>query len=201
MDATLGVIGGLASTIFAVDLIRDQRRSPRRTSPPMRPASHVRHRHLGIRLRHHRRLDGLRVPDVLPLRGDPQHPGAGARIDVPRGRTAVGSRDDGGRGGHRRHLDHAHDHRPVRQAPPASGVPSDIFPPISDGFGPRLLAAISGGTGATILIVLSLVSVFRFWRSNRRIVIGNALILAGTLVASFQGTVLALGEEGAFASS
>src|SRR5690606_31488280 len=29
MDATLGVIGGLASTIFALDLVRDHRRSPK----------------------------------------------------------------------------------------------------------------------------------------------------------------------------
>jgi len=82
---------------------------------------------------------------------------------------------------------------------PAGGVPTDIFPPIDQGFGPRLLAAIGGGTGATILIVLALVSVLRFWRTNRAIVAGNALILAGTMVASAQGTVLALGGEGAFA--
>lgn len=42
---------------------------------------------------------------------------------------------------------------------PATGVHSAIFPPISEGFGPGLLAAIAGGTGASILIVVSLVSV------------------------------------------
>ena len=29
MDAALGVLGGIASTVFAFDLIRDHRRSPR----------------------------------------------------------------------------------------------------------------------------------------------------------------------------
>lgn len=84
---------------------------------------------------------------------------------------------------------------------PETGIPEDMFPPISEGFGPRLLAAIGGGTGATILIVLALVSVFRFWRSNRSIVTGSILILAGTLVAAWGGTWLAIGEEAGFATS
>ena len=71
----------------------------------------------------------------------------------------------------------------------------------SPGFGPRLFAAIGGGTGATILIVLSLVSVFRFWTKNRRIVWGNLLIVVGTFAAAWGGTGLALGEAGGFAFS
>jgi hypothetical protein len=81
---------------------------------------------------------------------------------------------------------------------PASGVPHDIF---ATGFGPRLFAIIGGAMGATILIVLSLVSVFRFWKRNRRIVWGNLLILAGTFAAASGGTGLALGEGSAFALS
>ena len=84
---------------------------------------------------------------------------------------------------------------------PTGGIPHDIFPPISEGFGPRLLAAIGGGTGATMLIALGIVSIFRFWRKNRRLVWGNALIVLGTLAASTGGSGLAIGEGAAFALS
>jgi len=84
---------------------------------------------------------------------------------------------------------------------PPDGIPHDIFPPISEGFGPRLLAAIGGGTGATVIILLSVVSIFRFWRRNRRLVIGNVLITAGTLAAGGGGTGLAIGEGATFALS
>lgn len=90
---------------------------------------------------------------------------------------------------------------PFARPLPEGGIPHDIFPPISEGFGPRLLAAIAGGTGATILILLALVSVFRFWKKNRRLVWGNALILGGTLAATWGGTGLAIGEGAAFAVS
>jgi hypothetical protein len=90
---------------------------------------------------------------------------------------------------------------PFARALPQGGVPHDIFPPISEGFGPRLLAAIAGGTGATILILLALISVFRFWKKNRKLVWGNALIVGGTLAATWGGTGLALGEGAAFAVS
>jgi hypothetical protein len=84
---------------------------------------------------------------------------------------------------------------------PTGGIPHDIFPPISDGFGPRLLAAIAGGSGATIIILLSIVSVFRFWRRNRRLVVGNLLITAGAFAAAWGGTGLAIGAGAAFALS
>lgn len=84
---------------------------------------------------------------------------------------------------------------------PTGGIPHDIFPPISEGFGPRLLAAIAGGTGATIIILLSIMSAFRFWRRNRRLVVGNLLITAGTLAAAWGGTGLAIGAGAAFALS
>jgi hypothetical protein len=81
---------------------------------------------------------------------------------------------------------------------PESGVPEDIF---ASGFGPRLFAIIGGAMGATILITLALISLFRFWRKNRNIVWGNALIVAGTFAAASGGTGLALGEGGGFAVS
>jgi hypothetical protein len=83
------------------------------------------------------------------------------------------------------------------RALPASGLPTDIFPPPST-FGPRTLALIGSSSGATILVLLALISVIRFWRSSRKIVIGNSLILAGTVVAAGGGTLLGLGETALF---
>ncbi len=87
---------------------------------------------------------------------------------------------------------------PFQHELPESGIPHDIF---ATGFGPRLFAAIGGGIGTTILIVLALVSVFRFWKTSRRIVWGSLLIVAGTFAAAWGGTGLALGEAGGFALS
>ena len=87
---------------------------------------------------------------------------------------------------------------PFAKPPPVTGIPHAIF---ADGFGPKLFAIIGGAAGTTILVVLALVSVFRFWKRNRRIVWGNLLVLAGTLAAASGGTGLALGESSAFAVS
>ncbi len=81
---------------------------------------------------------------------------------------------------------------------PASGIPEEIF---ARGFTPRLFAIIGGAAGSTILIVLAVVSIARFWSKNRRIVWANLLIVGGTLAAASGGTGLAIGEEGAFAVS
>jgi hypothetical protein len=90
---------------------------------------------------------------------------------------------------------------PFARPLPEAGIPHDIFPPISEGFGPRLLAAIAGGLAASALIVLGLVSLIRFWKKNRRLVWGNALIIAGTLAATWGGSGIAIGEGAAFAIS
>lgn len=87
---------------------------------------------------------------------------------------------------------------PFEQPLPEGGIPHDMF---ATGFGPRLFAIIGGAMGATILVVLALVSLVRFWKRDRRIVWGNALIVAGTLAAAWGGTGLALGEAGGFALS
>jgi hypothetical protein len=87
---------------------------------------------------------------------------------------------------------------PFAKPLPETGVPHDVF---ATGFGPRLFAIIGGAMGATILIILAVVSIFRFWNKNRRIVWGNLLIVAGTFAAASGGTGLALGESSAFAIS
>lgn len=87
---------------------------------------------------------------------------------------------------------------PFENPLPSHGIPVDIF---SLGFSPRLFAIIGGALGSTILIALSLISVFRFWRRNRLIVWGNALILLGVFAAAWRGTGLALGDGGGFAFS
>jgi hypothetical protein len=89
---------------------------------------------------------------------------------------------------------------PFQQPLPVDGIPHarDMF---ESGFGPRLFALIGGAVGVTILSVLALVSLVRFWKRDRSIVWGNALILAGTLAAAWGGTRLALGDESGFALS
>jgi MFS family permease len=87
---------------------------------------------------------------------------------------------------------------PFQRPLPNSDIPHDMF---ATGFGPRVFAIIGGSAGATILIVLALVSLVRFWKKDRRIVWGSALIVAGTVAAAWGGTVLALGEAGVFALS
>ncbi len=87
---------------------------------------------------------------------------------------------------------------PFENPLPEGGIPEDIF---ALGFGPRLFAIIGGALGTTILVALSLVSIFRFWRKNRPIVWGNALIVTGVAAAAWRGTGLALGDGGGFAVS
>ena len=87
---------------------------------------------------------------------------------------------------------------PFQHSLPDGGIPHDMF---ATGFGPRLFAIIGGAAGATILMALAVVSLFRFWRKDRNIVWGNALIVAGTFSAAWGGTGLALGDAGGFAFS
>jgi nucleoside 2-deoxyribosyltransferase len=77
---------------------------------------------------------------------------------------------------------------------PTSGIPDDMWGPDVE-FGPTLFAVIGGAVGGTTIIILGLVSIVRFWRSNRRIVWGNLLIVTGTLAASTGGTQLGFLDE------
>jgi hypothetical protein len=87
---------------------------------------------------------------------------------------------------------------PFEHALPEGGIPHDMF---ASGFGPRLFAIIGGAAGSTILVVLALVSLVRFWNRDRAIVWGNGLIVIGVFAAAWGGTGLALGEAGGFAFS
>ncbi len=58
---------------------------------------------------------------------------------------------------------------------------------------PRVLAIIAGAAGSVILVVLALISIRKFWKLNRSVVTGSALILAGTFSAASGGTLLGLG--------
>jgi hypothetical protein len=61
--------------------------------------------------------------------------------------------------------------------------------------GPRLFAAISGGVGSLVIVVLSLVTIVRVVRSNRELAIANGLIIAGALAPALGGTLTALGTS------
>jgi hypothetical protein len=65
--------------------------------------------------------------------------------------------------------------------------------------GPRFFAAVSGAVGSIVIVVLAVVTMVRNWSSNRRLVEANALIVAGTLVPAFGGTLTALGDSAALA--
>jgi 2'-deoxynucleoside 5'-phosphate N-hydrolase len=77
---------------------------------------------------------------------------------------------------------------------PDSGIPADMWGP-DIVFGPKLFAVIGGVVGGTTIVILGLVSLVRFWRKNPRIVVGNALIVGGTLAASVGGTQLGFLDE------
>ena len=92
---------------------------------------------------------------------------------------------------------------PFSRALPDGGIPSDIFPSIAEaGFGPRLLAAIAGGTGTLVLVTAALWGAFRFRKSSRRRALANLVIVAGVLAAATGGTILGfLNESSSFSVS
>ncbi|MDH3260835.1 MAG: hypothetical protein OEM22_03725 [Acidimicrobiia bacterium] len=65
--------------------------------------------------------------------------------------------------------------------------------------GPRVFAAFAGGVATLIIVGAAGYSVVKFWRSNRRLAIGNLLIVLGTLAAASGGSLTALGEAAGFA--
>lgn len=79
---------------------------------------------------------------------------------------------------------------------PESGVPYDMFTP---GFSPGLFGVIGSRAGGGILVLLALVSVFRFWKTNRAVVWGSLLIVLGTMAAVVGGRQLTAGRTESFA--
>ncbi len=87
---------------------------------------------------------------------------------------------------------------------PEGGVPagSDLFVGPDAGItSPRLWAIVGNSVGSLLLLGLALYTVIRFWRANRRLVAGNALIIAGTLSPVLGGSLTAFGEGGGLAVS
>ncbi len=58
---------------------------------------------------------------------------------------------------------------------------------------PRVLAIVSGAAGSLILVGLALLSIVRFRKKRRNVVVGSSLIVAGTFSAASGGTLLGLG--------
>ena len=87
---------------------------------------------------------------------------------------------------------------PVSTPIATDGIPegSELF-----GAGPRIIAAVSGAVGTIVLVGLALYSTVRFWGSNRRLGLGNILIVLGALAPALGGTLTGLGESSALAVS
>lgn len=95
-------------------------------------------------------------------------------------------------------------------APFVAELPEDGLPAGSDVFadigtvgptGPRFYALLFNVVGSVLLVGLAGLSAVRFWRSNRRLVAGNVLIMLGGIFPAFGGTLFAVGETSAFALS
>ncbi|HEX9855284.1 MAG TPA: hypothetical protein VGC47_08225 [Acidimicrobiia bacterium] len=65
---------------------------------------------------------------------------------------------------------------------------------------PRIFAAVAGGVGTLLIVGLAIASTVRA-RAMRSVVVGNLLIVAGTVVPAVGGSLTALGEGGGFAAS
>jgi hypothetical protein len=88
---------------------------------------------------------------------------------------------------------------------PGDGLPagSDVFADIGTAgpTGPRFYALLFNVVGTLLLVGLAGWSAVRFWRTNRRLVAGNVLIVLGGLFPAFGGSLFAIGETSAFALS
>ena len=67
--------------------------------------------------------------------------------------------------------------------------------------GPRMFAVVAGAFGTLILVGSALLSAVRAWSSNRRLALGNLLIVGGALAPAIGGSMTALGEGAALSLS
>lgn len=85
------------------------------------------------------------------------------------------------------------------------GLPagSDVFADIGTvgPAGPRFYAVLFNVAGTVLLVGLAAWSAVRYWRTNRRLVGGNILIVLGGVFPAFGGSLFAVGETSAFALS
>ena len=87
-------------------------------------------------------------------------------------------------------------------APTRAAVSGDELPTGKDVFGvaPRVLAAVGSGVAAVIIVAGAVWSIWHPRRDGSRLLIGNVLIAAGTLILSGSGTLAGrLGKDRAFA--
>ena len=98
-------------------------------------------------------------------------------------------------------------------AAPAVSIPSAGVPEGSEVFGmtfaaggltlpgPRVFAILSGTVGTIVIVGYAVAAVVRFWRTRRRLAVGNLLILGGALAPAAGGSLTGLGEGGGLAIS
>lgn len=87
---------------------------------------------------------------------------------------------------------------------PADGVPagSDVFAALSAGLEtPRLWALVGNISGTLLLVGFALVTAARSRRANRRLALGNSLIVGGAVAPALGGSLTGLGEGGSLALS
>ena len=87
---------------------------------------------------------------------------------------------------------------------PESGVPagSELFAPLSEGLAtPRLWAVVGNSLGTALLVGFALVTLLRVFGTNRRLALGNSLIVAGAVAPALGGTLTGLGDGGSLAMS
>jgi hypothetical protein len=94
---------------------------------------------------------------------------------------------------------------PFVEALPDSGLPegSEVFADVGEvgPAGPRFYALFFNIAGTMMLAGVAVASIGRFWRRNRRLAVGNLLIVFGAVFPALGGSLFALGETSAFALS
>ncbi len=67
--------------------------------------------------------------------------------------------------------------------------------------GPRVFAVVAGSVGTLLIVGFAATSAIRAWPGNRRLSLGNVLIVVGALAPALGGSLTALGEGGGLAVS